>query len=190
MPFEFKETDIEGVIEVSPQIFPDSRGKFLEFFRWDLFSQDGIHSVYSQVNVSVSKKNVIRGLHYQDGLKPQAKLVGVIAGKATDVVVDLRADSNTYLQYRKFDLDAKAHKLILIPVGCAHGFASLQDNTVLMYMCSNEYDILCDSGIRYNDPDLNIDWGIESPVVSSKDNRLQSLKRFLECGGLQVRTVC
>lgn len=187
MPFDFKQTDIEGLVQIQPKIFSDTRGSFIEGYKWDEFSKGGVCPVVSQMNISYSKKNVIRGLHFQSGPKAQSKIVHVLKGYVIDVVVDIRPKSKTFKAVRRFELSDEDHAMLFIPPGFAHGFRALSDDTIFVYLVNNEYDPDNDKGIRWDDPYLNIDWGIPASkaIVSPKDQALPILNKVLSCGGLQ-----
>lgn len=170
--------DIEGPFEVIPRIFEDERGIFFESFRAEDFSKLGLNKPFVQDNESFSKKDVLRGIHLQ--LKPheQAKFIKVAYGKALDVAVDLRPGSQTFGKYISVLLDSTIHNLFFIPEGFGHGFLALQD-CVLQYKCTAYFDPESDTGVHWNDPDLNIKWPIENPILSKKDKELPSLQSFI-----------
>ena len=172
MPFSFKSLAIAEVILVEPKIFPDERGFFFESFKASDFEQAGLPCRFMQDNFSFSKKNVIRGLHYQKDPNAQAKLVTVLKGSIWDIAVDIRRNSVTYLKWVAVELNDKNHAMLYIPTGFAHGFAALSEEVHLLYKCTNEYDPQADAGIRWSDPDLAINWPVESPIISEKDSRL------------------
>jgi len=172
---EFRKSSIEGLIEIQPQIFGDSRGYFFESYRYDLFKENGIPEVFIQDNQSFSTKGVLRGLHFQKPPHGQGKLVRVISGKVLDVAVDLRPNSPTYGQYEKVVLDAELKNMFYVPPGFAHGFYTIED-AIFSYKCTNVYNKESEGGILWNDPDLNIDWGVSQPNVSEKDLILSSFK--------------
>lgn len=166
---EFRESDkIKGLIEVTPKVFEDNRGYFFESYREELFQKNGITERFVQDNQSFSTKGVLRGLHYQRAPFAQGKLVRVIMGSVLDVAVDIRPGSPTFGQYEAFLLTAQNQKMLYLPPGFAHGFVTLED-AIFTYKCTNLYDKASEGGIIYNDPALNIDWGITDPVVSEKD---------------------
>lgn len=172
---EFRKSSIEGLIEIQPKIFGDSRGYFFESYRYDLFKDNGISEVFIQDNQSFSTKGVLRGLHYQKDPFGQGKLVRVISGKVLDVAVDLRPNSPTYGQHEKVVLDAELNNMFYVPPGFAHGFYTIED-AIFSYKCTNVYNKESEGGILWNDPDLNIDWGVSQPNVSEKDLILSSFK--------------
>ena len=176
---QIKTTSFEGLIEVFPDVFADDRGWFFEFFKDESFRKHNIHYNFVQENQSFSKRGVIRGLHFQLPPYAQAKLVTVMTGKVLDVVVDLRPTSKTFKQTYYCILESSKHNMLMIPEGFAHGFAALEDS-IFFYKCSNVYNRQSESGIRWNDPELNIQWGIENPIISAKDSELPVLAELLE----------
>jgi len=176
---EVRYFDLEGPVEVIPEIYKDERGIFLESFRAEVFSKIGITKPFIQDNHSFSKKNVLRGIHFQ--LKPheQAKLVRVGMGKAYDVAVDLRPGSESFGKHVSLILDSEKQNMLYIPEGFGHGFVALED-CILQYKCTAYYHPASDTGIRWNDQELNINWPLKDPVLSKKDSNLPSLKSFIE----------
>ncbi len=174
---EIKETFIEGLIEIYPRIFKDDRGFFLETYNKSIFEKAGIKTDFVQDNQSFSTKGVLRGLHFQKEPYAQAKLVSVISGKVLDVAVDLRKGSPTFGKHYSVILEAEKRNMFLVPEGFAHGFVALEDS-VFSYKCSNIYNKESESGIIWNDKDLNIDWGYANPLVSEKDQVLPALKEL------------
>ncbi len=172
---EFRQTSIEGLIEVLPRIFGDERGYFLESYHKKAFSDNGIPFDFVQDNQSLSSAGVLRGLHFQRDPHAQGKLVRVIMGKAVDVAVDLRPGSPTFGKHEKFLLDAQLQNMVYIPAGFAHGFLALEQ-CLFTYKCTDFYNKASEGGIIWNDPDLGIDWGIENPNISQKDLELPRLK--------------
>lgn len=175
---EIKDYPIAGVVEVTPRIFADDRGAFLETFSAKLFAEAGITESFVQDNLSVSKKGVLRGLHFQKPPFAQAKLVSVVVGRALDVIVDLRTGSATYGQHVSCILDAQKRNVFFVPIGFAHGFVALEEGTVFSYKCSAYYNKESEGGLLWNDPALNIQWGIDQPLVSDKDEILPTLEEF------------
>jgi dTDP-4-dehydrorhamnose 3,5-epimerase len=161
--------EIDGLIEIIPNIFHDSRGYFFESYNKNTFSEIGIDIEFVQDNQSVSHKNVLRGLHFQEGDFAQDKLVRVISGKALDIAVDIRKNSKTYGKWVSVMLESTKNNMFFIPKGFAHGFLSMEDNTVFSYKCSNVYNKASENGILWNDEQLAIDWQISNPIVSEKD---------------------
>lgn len=166
---EVEKTNIEGVLVLKPRVFADDRGSFCESFSARTIKDLGIELDYPQDNQAVSKKNVVRGLHFQNPPHAQAKIIRVVRGATTDVVLDLRKNSKTYGQYFSIELSAENGLQLYIPEGFAHGYAAHEDHTIVCYKCSRLYDRPSEGVIRYDDPDLNIDWKVEKPIVSEKD---------------------
>jgi dTDP-4-dehydrorhamnose 3,5-epimerase len=172
-------TSFEGLKEIYPDVFEDERGWFYEFYKQETFKKHQINYAFLQENQSFSKKGVIRGLHFQRAPYGQAKLVTVLTGRVLDVVVDLRPMSQTFKQVFYCVLESSKRNMLMIPEGFAHGFAALEDS-VFFYKCSNVYNKESESGIRWNDPELNIDWKVGEPIVSTKDASLPLMAELLE----------
>lgn len=170
-----EDTAFQGVYILKPEIYRDNRGFFLETFREEYFEKVNLHGRYNQDNLSVSKKGVIRGLHFQTGESAQKKLILVCSGKILDVVVDIRRESPTFGKYLSFKLSAREPNMLFIPEGYAHGFSVLSDEAVVYYKCDVVYNPDKERGIRWNDPNLGINWEIEDPVLSQKDKNLPLL---------------
>lgn len=168
------ETAIPGVFELRPAVFQDARGFFIETYHRDRFKSLGITDEFVQDNHSQSTKNTLRGFHYQLH-HAQAKLCRVVDGRALDVAVDIRVGSPTFGKWAAVTLCAETHNMIYIPSGFAHGFLALTDSVQFLYKCSEFYDRADEHGILWNDPALNIDWGIAAPLVSEKDANLPAL---------------
>ena len=168
------ELEIKGLFIIEPKIFEDDRGYFYESYNRDQLLKYGIDIDFVQDNQSLSHKNVLRGLHYQNEPYGQDKLVRVIKGSVMDVVVDIREGSPTYGKWVKVFLSEKNKLSFLIPKGFAHGFITLEDNTIFSYKCSNVYNKESEGGIIWNDPTIDIDWGvdIEDIIISDKDSIL------------------
>lgn len=173
------EITIEDIILIKSKVFEDERGLFLETFNEDNFNKlSGVKTTFYQDNLSVSKKNVLRGLHFQKPPNAQGKLVQVIKGRALDVAVDIRKDSPTYGAHFKVELNDINRYQLWIPRGFAHGFIALEDNTIFSYKCDNPYSKDHEMSLLWNDKDLDIDWGIKNPLVSQKDMLAESFKNF------------
>jgi len=155
---------------VDNQIFHDERGYFFENFTSNIFSEIGIEFKVLQQNISFSKKNCLRGLHYQTE-NTQAKYVSVLSGSVLDVVVDVRINSPSFGKYYSVILNSDDKASLFIPRGYAHGFLVLSDTALFSYFVDNKYNPKFEKTIIWNDPSLDISWGIESPTVSSKDNK-------------------
>jgi dTDP-4-dehydrorhamnose 3,5-epimerase len=176
---KIQKTSIEGLVIIHPDVFPDERGYFYESFQKEKFRALGIDADFVQDNESMSSKNVLRGLHFQLPPFAQGKLVRVVRGSAKDVAVDLRKNSKTYGIWDSAVLSAGNKLMMWIPEGFAHGFITLEDNTIFQYKCTNYYDKDSERSIIWNDPDLNIDWGIDEPIVSEKDLKGMNFKDLI-----------
>lgn len=162
-------TAIPGLLILEPMVFSDERGFFMEMYNRDRYREAGIATEFFQDNLSCSKKGVVRGLHYQAPPFAQGKLVSVLHGRVLDVAVDIRTGSPAYGQSVSVELSAENHRQFWIPAGFAHGFAVLENDTLFAYKCTAPYSKEHDRGIRYDDPAIAINWGVESPIVSEKD---------------------
>ena len=164
---------IPGLLIIEPRIFGDDRGVFYETFNKSKFEEiTGLKDVvFFQDNESISKKNVLRGLHFQIPPFAQGKLVRVTNGTALDIAVDIRKGSPTYGQYQSVLLSSENKKMFWIPPGFAHGFVALEENTIFNYKCTNYYSPESERTIQWNDPVLNIKWGVSSPIISEKDQK-------------------
>lgn len=179
---EVRKTSIEGLIEIIPDVYKDSRGYFLETFHSKKYQDIGIDRQFVQSNQSFSTKGVLRGLHLQLPPYQQGKLVSVSWGKVLDVAVDLREGSPTYGQYESVVLDSERNNQFYVPEGFAHGFIALEES-IFSYQCTNVYDKASESGILWNDSDLAIDWqldkhGIVEPIISDKDLALLGFAEY------------
>ena len=167
---------LDGVLIIEPEVFKDPRGIFYEVYSVRIYEKHGIPSQFVQDNHSVSEKGVLRGLHYQ--INPgQAKLVRVTRGEVFDVVLDIRKESPTYGKWWSLHLSETNKLQLYVPEGFAHGFCVLSESVEFLYKCSNYYSPEDERGIMWNDPDLAIDWPIENPIISQKDN---VYPRFME----------
>lgn len=176
---EFKKTNIEGVFVIQPKVFKDHRGYFFESFRQSVFDENiGHHVEFVQDNESKSTYGVLRGLHYQKGECSQAKLVRVIKGKVLDVAVDLRKDSCTFGKYVMVELSEENKTMFYIPRGFAHGFLVMSDEAIFTYKVDNQYAPQSEASIRFDDPDINVQWPIEADkmLLSEKDLKAVWLK--------------
>ncbi|MCK5846734.1 MAG: dTDP-4-dehydrorhamnose 3,5-epimerase [Bacteroidales bacterium] len=162
-------TKIEGLLIIKPNVFKDERGYFYESYNKFNFKKLGLENEFVQDNESQSQKNVLRGLHFQKPPFAQGKLVRVIKGAVIDVAVDLRPNSKTYGQWEAVELTESNKLLYWIPAGFAHGFVTLEEDTIFSYKCTNEYNKESEGSLRWNDPTLNIDWGVMDPILSVKD---------------------
>jgi dTDP-4-dehydrorhamnose 3,5-epimerase len=173
-----KETNISGLRIIEPRVFEDDRGYFFESYSKQAFLNAGLDLDFVQDNQSLSQKGVLRGLHFQNPPFAQGKLVRVIQGSVLDVAVDIRANSPTYGQHVSVLLSGKNKTIFWIPPGFAHGFVTLEDNTIFSYKCTGLYNKASEGALRWDDPDLNIDWGIDHPLVSEKDQEADFFKGF------------
>lgn len=169
-------TDIEDLFIIEPQVFGDSRGWFMESWSQKKMEEAGLFYNFVQDNHSFSAiKGTLRGLHFQKGSSSQAKLVRCVKGAVFDVAVDLRKNSKTYKKWVGCILSEENKKQFLIPRGFAHGFLTLTDNVEFVYKADNYYDPQADRNIIWNDEEINIDWGIENPILSEKDKKAPKL---------------
>lgn len=170
-------TKLEGVVIVEPRVFGDHRGFFMESWSKKKFEEAGLFYDFVQDNHSSSTvKGTLRGIHFQRGDKAQAKLVRCARGAVLDVAVDLRPASPTYKQWVAVELSAENKKQLMIPRGFGHGFVTLTDDVEFLYKADNLYAPEADGGIRWNDPELAIDWGTDAPILSDKDAKAPFLK--------------
>lgn len=172
---QVRQTAINGLFELIPRVFEDERGHFFESYNKPVFASLGLPTEFVQDNQSFSTKGVLRGLHFQNEPFAQGKLVRVVTGQVLDIAVDCRPESPTFGQYETFLLDAKLANMAWIPEGFAHGFVALEDS-IFNYKCTNVYNKQAEGGIRWDDPDLNINWGVANPNVSEKDLILPSFR--------------
>jgi dTDP-4-dehydrorhamnose 3,5-epimerase len=174
----FTETPIPGLVIFEPQVWQDNRGYFFESYNQQTFMEAGINTVFVQDNQARSTFGVLRGLHYQLPPFAQAKLVRVTEGVVYDVAVDLRADSPNYGQWFGLELSADNKRQLFIPAGFAHGYVVLSETAEFCYKCDNFYSRNHEAGIRFDDPELDIDWQIDlqQAVLSEKDLRLPFLQ--------------
>jgi dTDP-4-dehydrorhamnose 3,5-epimerase len=175
---EIIKTPIEGLLVLQPKIWHDDRGYFYESFRSDVFEKLNIEVNFVQDNQSLSQRGTIRGLHFQQSPYEQGKLVRVVQGRVLDVALDIRKNSATYGQHYAIELSAENQTQFYIPPGFAHGFSTLEDNTIFCYKCTNYYHKASEGGVMFNDPALGIDWKVEGLFVSDKDKELPLLKDF------------
>lgn len=175
---EIIKTSIEGLLIIIPDVFKDERGYFFESYNKERFAKEGLVMNFVQDNESKSGRGVIRGLHFQKPPFAQGKLVRVVKGSVMDVAVDIRKNSPTYGKWESRILSEENKEMFWIPEGFAHGFITLEDNTVFSYKCTNVYNKLSEGSLRWNDPDLNIQWNFETPILSDKDKLSPLFKDF------------
>ena len=164
------ETALPGVWIIEPQVIGDHRGYFMETYSEKKFAELGINSRFVQDNMSFTeKKGTLRGLHFQNNPASQCKLVRVTRGAVLDVAVDVRRGSPTYLKWVGVELSAENKRQLCIPRGFAHGFLTLTENVEFVYKVDNFYDKECDRSIRFDDPSIGVEWGIDNPILAQKD---------------------
>lgn len=172
-------TAIKDVIIIEPGVFQDERGVFFESFQQEKFNElIGQQLTFVQENESISKKGVVRGLHFQTPPHAQGKLVRVVKGSVLDVAVDIRKDSLTYGKYISVVLSSENRKQLWIPAGFAHGFVALEDDTVFQYKCTNYYNKASEDALLWNDKTLAIDWKVDQPILSPKDEIASTFDQF------------
>lgn len=170
---------LNGVKVIQPRVFEDHRGYFYESYNINAMKSVGLEDNFIQDNQSLStEQGVLRGLHFQNPPHDQAKLVRVVNGAVLDVAVDLRKGSPSYGQWFSQELSEENKLMMYIPSGFAHGFLTLRPNSLFNYKCSQVYNQESEEGILWNDPDLAIDWGIDSPILSDKDQLNQSFAEY------------
>lgn len=186
--FNFRELDLKGAYLIKPFCATDERGRLIKDYNIDTFRENGIDHELKEVFYTVSKRGVIRAIHFQL-MKQQAKLVRCISGHVYDVIVDLRPDSQTYRQWRGFDLTGENMNMLLVPPFFGHGYLVLEDS-VVSYQCAEVFYGAGDSGILYNDPDIGIQWpfekinGIDNLIISDKDKKLMSFREYSKIVGM------
>ena len=170
-------TKLEGVVIIEPDVFGDNRGFFMESWNKKKMEEAGLFYDFVQDNHSKSTaKGTLRGIHFQKGDKAQAKLVRCVKGAVFDVAVDLRKNSPTFKQWVGVELSEENKKQLLIPRGFGHAFVTLTDDVEFLYKADNYYTPKADAGIRWNDPDIGVEWDIEKPILSEKDRKNPFLK--------------
>ena len=172
---KIENTNIENVKIITPNVFEDLRGYFLESFNSNAYLDEGLPSEFVQDNEVRSKKNVLRGLHYQLD-KPQGKLVRVVYGNILDVAVDIRIGSPTFGQYQMVELSAENKKIFFVPEGFAHGYLVTSQESIVLYKCTNIYKAKDEYGIRWDDATIGVEWGNSNPILSERDENLPALK--------------
>ncbi|MDH4330089.1 MAG: dTDP-4-dehydrorhamnose 3,5-epimerase [Candidatus Moranbacteria bacterium] len=180
---KIEKTKIDGLLIITPEVFGDDRGFFVETFNKKRYEEAGIVDQFVQDNLSGSQKGVLRGLHFQREPFAQGKLIQVVRGRVLDVAVDIRKDSETFGQHVSVELSGENKKQFWIPAGFAHGFVALEDDTIFSYKCTNAYNPESEGSILWNDEKLGIDWkleenGIDAPIVSEKDQKAMRLEEI------------
>jgi dTDP-4-dehydrorhamnose 3,5-epimerase len=176
---EIKKVEIPRLLVIQPQVFYDSRGYFFESYNKIKLQAQGLDVNFVQDNQSMSSKGTLRGLHFQRPPFEQGKMVSVLKGAVLDVVVDIRKNSSSYGKYFSINLSEQNKTMLWIPPGFAHGFLTLEDNTIFVYKCSQVYDKDSEGSVFWNDPDLNINWNVENPVISEKDSKAPLFKDLI-----------
>ncbi|NQW42935.1 MAG: dTDP-4-dehydrorhamnose 3,5-epimerase [Bacteroidetes bacterium] len=176
---EIIETGIKDLLLLKPKVFKDERGYFYESYNTALFKTIGIDSNFIQDNQSLSNKNILRGLHFQAPPFAQGKLVRVIKGAVLDVALDIRKNSTTYGQHFSVELTEENFLMLWIPQGFAHGFATLQDQTIFSYKCTEMYHPETEGGLLWNDREIGINWNIDNPILSEKDKKFEPFSLFV-----------
>ncbi|PIR96099.1 MAG: dTDP-4-dehydrorhamnose 3,5-epimerase [Candidatus Doudnabacteria bacterium CG10_big_fil_rev_8_21_14_0_10_42_18] len=177
MPFIFKKSSLPEVILVESKIFPDERGNFFEMHKKSDFEKVGIKEEFVQTSVSHSKKNVLRGLHFQKSPHGQAKLIMAASGRILDIAVDMRKSSPNFGKWVGEELSGSNSRMLYIPTGFAHGFLCLSDEAVVVYKMSREYSPESDAGVVWNDPRFGIGWPTKDPILSKKDATLPKFEK-------------
>ncbi len=168
-------TPLKGLVIIEPVVYTDSRGHFVETYQDLRYRELGIPDAFVQDNLAYSRKDVLRGLHFQIA-HPQTKLIQAISGEIYDAAVDVRPGSATFGQWFSVNLSAQNRRQFLVPAGFAHGYCVLTETATVMYKCSDYYHPEDEGGVLWSDPDIGIDWPVRHPVVSAKDERLPVLK--------------
>ena len=169
------ETELAGVLIFEPRVFSDDRGWFMETWRRQQYKEAGIEEDFVQDNVSFSRKDTLRGLHFQSP-QSQGKLVQVLEGKVLDVAVDIRVGSPAFGKWVSAELSRENHRQMYVPAGFAHGFCVISETAVFSYKCTDYYNASTEMGVAWNDPDIGIDWQVDKPVLSQKDSGYPALK--------------
>ena len=179
-------TDLEGVLILEPKVFGDARGWFMETWSARKMEAAGLNFNFLQDNQSYSaQKGTLRGLHYQTAPFAQTKLVRCTRGKLLDVAIDIREGSETFAKWVAVELTAETKKQLLIPRGFAHGFLTLTDDVEIQYKADNFYAPNCDGNIRWDDPEIKIDWPFAPTILADKDAKAPTLRERLERGELK-----
>ena len=172
------ETGLKDLVLIESNVFHDERGYFFEGFNKDSCSELGLKIEVAQTNISQSQKGVVRGLHFQNPPYAQGKLIRVMQGAVLDVAIDIRKSSDTFGKHYSVELNDENKLALWIPPGFAHGFKTLKDKTLFYYNCTEVYNKQAEGSIKWNDPELGINWEIENPIVSEKDQNAPMFKDF------------
>ncbi|MCB9335046.1 MAG: dTDP-4-dehydrorhamnose 3,5-epimerase [Flavobacteriales bacterium] len=176
---EIKELELKGVFLIKPKVFEDDRGYFYESYNKKIFKENGIDVSFVQDNQSLSHRGVLRGLHFQKPPFAQGKLIRVIKGSVLDVAVDIRKESPTYGKYIAVELSEKNKNMLYISEGFAHGFLTLENDTIFAYKCTQLYNKESEDSILWNDSNLNVNWGVSNPILSEKDTLATKFSEFI-----------
>ena len=178
---KFLETKLKDLFIIEPEKSEDERGSFYRIWDKKIFQENGLNDNLVQISISFNKKKgTLRGMHFQKKPFEEAKIVRCTKGKIFDVVIDLRPESKTFMNWASFELDSNESKILYIPEGFAHGFQTLEDNTELDYQISNWYSPQHASGLRWDDNKFQINWPIQNPIISKKDLTFDSAEKYLE----------
>ena len=178
---KFLKTKLKDVIIIEPETSEDERGSFYRIWDKKIFQENGLNDNLVQISISFNKKKgTLRGMHFQKKPFEEAKIVRCTKGKIFDVVIDLRPESKTFMNWASFELDSNESKILYIPEGFAHGFQTLEDNTELVYQISNWYSPEHASGLRWDDNKFQINWPIQNPIISKKDLTFDSAEKYLK----------
>jgi len=169
---------LKGAFMIRPLRFDDERGSFFKLYTKEILSKFNVKPFFNEEYLSISKKGVLRGLHFQKGEFSQAKLIHCIRGEVYEVIVDLRKSSPTFSKWQGIRISEKNRACLYVPRGFAYGFLALQDDSYVMYKADNDYKPESEGGIIWNDPSLKIDWGISNPILSDKDKALKTIKEI------------
>jgi dTDP-4-dehydrorhamnose 3,5-epimerase len=172
------ETGFKDLLVIQPNVFEDERGYFYESYNREVYNKLGLNFEFVQDNQSLSQKGVLRGLHFQNPPHEQGKLVRVLKGGVLDVTLDIRKNSPTYGKHYSIELNEKNKTCLYVPPGFAHGFLTLEDNTIFFYKCTKYYNKASEGAVLWNDKDLSINWGIENPTLSEKDKNATPFASF------------
>jgi dTDP-4-dehydrorhamnose 3,5-epimerase len=175
---ETEALQLKGAFIIRPLRFDDERGIFFKLYTKEILARFNVKPFFNEEYLSISKKNVLRGLHFQKGEFSQAKLVRCIRGEVYDVIVDLRKSSPTFSRWQGIKLSEENGVCLYVPRGFAHGFLALKDDSYVMYKADNDYKPESEDGIIWNDPNLRIDWGIANPILSDKDKTWKTIKEI------------
>ncbi len=175
---EVIESELKGLFVIKPKVFQDERGYFFESYNKELFKKSGLNLDFVQDNQSLSQKGVLRGLHFQNPPYAQGKLVRVITGAVFDVAVDIRKNSKTYGKWLGLKLSEENKWMMYIPEGFAHGFLTLENNTIFSYKCTGFYKKEAEDSLLWNDPDIGIHWESDEVLLSEKDKSAKLFRGF------------